>query len=218
MASGDIYEVTDVQTWGGQQFLNVYFYEQRTAFAPIGITTAQALADEWSDTVLPAILPTQGSDLLHVQTVVRNLFDDTDAGISITGLAGTDAAAEGGSMPAFNAWGLTLNTDNAGIRPGSKRIGGLIEEAQQGGVPTASAITALNAAADAIGAPIEGGLIISDDVMFPVVVKRVREGTEGNYTYRLPETSGEAVVGTIIEVLVRLLVTSQVTRKIGVGV
>lgn len=217
MAVNDIYEVTDVQTLNSQQVLNVYFYEQRAAFVPLAGSTAQALADEWVESVLPAILACQTTDLVHVEVRVRNLFDASDAGIAVAGATGViiDAA---GTLPPFNAFGFQLNTDNAGIRPGSKRLAGVAEFAQNDGVPDAAILVTLNTAADTMAEPITGGLIIEDDIMFPVVVQRVRTGVPGAYEYRLPETSGEATVGLIIETLVKMLITSQISRKVGVGI
>lgn len=216
MASGDIYEVTHVQVMQEQEVLNVYFYEQRAAFVPLDGNIAQSLANEWLETIVPEILACQSSDILSVEVRVRNLFDATDQGVAVDGSYGSGGTTMD-SLPVFNAWGLQFNTDNAAVRPGAKRIGGIPESQQVDGVPIAGMVTSLNALGDVLAAPITGGLIITDDIMFPVVVKRVRTGSPGAYTYRLPETSGEAVVGTIIETLVKLYVTSQISRKIGFG-
>lgn len=216
MAAGDIYEVVDVQALYEQQVLNVYFYEQRGAFVPLSGTVAQNLAEEWNESILPTILPFQHPALTHVETRVRNLFDATDAGVSVSGIPGTASSATD-ALPGFVATGFSLKTDNASIRPGAKRIAVQPESYVTDGVLTGGALTQAAAIADVLAAPITGGLIITDDIMFPVVVKRVRSGSPGTYEYRLPETSGEAVVGTIIEALFDAVVTSQISRKIGVG-
>lgn len=217
MAVGDVYEVTDVQEMQGQQCLNVYFYRQAAAFVPLEGTIAQALADEWNEAVLPAIVNTQANEVLHVETRVRNLFNPLDAGAAISGVNGAfESLSE--AMTSFDAYGMTLMHDNPTIRPGGKRLAGVPESGQVNGVPTPTAIGFLETAADALAAPITGGLIIADNIMFPVVVKRIREGVDPDFTYRLPETVGELVYGTLLEVLVKLLVTSQVSRKFGIGV
>lgn len=216
MAVGDIYEVTDVQTFLGQQTLNVYFYRQDAPFVPLSGNTATALAEEWEASVLPAIAACQTNALTHVEVRARNLFDPTDAGSALSGVAGSLSSPD--VLPAHDAYGLTLKHDNPSIRPGGKRISGVGEDRQTLGVPISAQVTLLNAAADAIAAPITGGLIITDDIMFPVVVKRINEGTTEAPEYRLPATSGEATVGLIIEALVNLLVTTQTSRKVGVGV
>lgn len=217
MASGDIYEIVDVQMLQGSECENVYFYEQRGAFVPVSGNTAFALGEEFNETILPVICGIQDSDLVHVETRVRNLFDATDAANVASGNTGLLTGSVD-AMPSFVAAGYQLPTDNAQVRDGAKRYAGMNENMQENGVWNVLYYDELQAVADAIAAPITGGLIITDDIMFPVVVQRVRTGTPGNYEYRLPETSGEAVVGTIIEALWSAVVTSQISRKLGTGV
>lgn len=217
MAVGDVYEVIDVQTLQDQEILNVYFYRQEGAFVPLSGTIAQALADEFVETVLPDLANPQTVELLHTEVRVRNLFDPIDQGTAVAGVNGGRADSPD-FLPSFNAWGFTLNHDNASVRPGGKRIAGVAEATQDDGIPNGTGVSSLNVAAAAMAAPITGGLIITDDIMFPVVVQRVREGAPGSYTYRLPENSGELVFGQVIEALVKLFVTSQISRKVGVGV
>jgi len=217
MAVGDIYEIIDVQELQGQEIQNVYFYRQIAAFVPLSGSMAQAIADEFAATVVPQVCDVQSVDLLHVEVRVRNLFDATDAATAVSGNAG--AQTDGGDfLPSFAAWGFQETTDNASVRDGAKRIAGVPEFLQEDGVPVSSAVTALNTLADNLALPITGGLIIDDDILYPVVVKRVRSGAPGSYTYRLPENSGEAVWGVVLELLVKLFVTSQISRKFGVGI
>lgn len=213
----DVYEVVDVGELYGQEQLNVYFYEQRAALVPIGGNTAQFLASAWADQILPVVRSCQGDDFLHTEVRVRNLFNASDAGSVVTAVRGNGGNGTSETMPGFNAAGLQLKTDNPAVRPGAKRIGGLSENAAADGVFSGPVLTALNNLADALPVPITGGVIIADDVFFPVVVKRVRSGEAGGYTYRLPESQGATVLGTIVEVLINLVVTSQVSRKIGKG-
>lgn len=217
MAVGDVYEVIDVQSLYEQQVLNVYFYQQQAAFIPLAGSVAQALAEEFEATVVSQIINVQSEDLAHVEVQVRNLFDPTDTGIAVSGQIGLQSSV-GGTLPGFNAFGLQLNTDNAAVRPGAKRIAGLPESETGDGIPSVAMVAALDDLADVLAAPITGGLIVMDDIMFPVVVQRVRSGTAGNYTYRLPENSGELVLGVVLEILVKLLITSQISRKVGVGI
>jgi hypothetical protein len=212
MAAGDVYEVVDKYTVIGKQAQNVYFYEQREAFVPSVPTTAQALAEEWIETVLPAVAWCQSPDAVHTEVVVRNLFDDVDAFTAVSGAVGTGGGIAD-TATSFTAYGLTLKTDNAAVRAGAKRIGGVDETFMTDGVASGLIIGRLDLLATALSQPITGGLIISDDIMFPVVVQRIRTGTPGEYVYRLPESTGETVLGTIIDVLVSLIVTSQVSRK-----
>lgn len=217
MATGDVYEVTHRGTMSNQAVNNVYFYQQRAAFVPSSGTIAQALADAWGEILIPEVLAIASSDYRSDSVDVRNLFDPTDQGQYVDGSLGSGGTTMD-SLPVHDAWGLQLKHDYAGMRPGGKRYAGVPESSQVDGIPTSGMITALNSFGEALAAPIQGGLIITDNIMFPVVVKRVRTGSPGAYTYRLPENSGELIVGTIIEVLVRLLVTTQNSRKIGVGI
>lgn len=218
MAVNDVYEVVDVQSLHGQEILNVYFYQQRAAFVPSAGNIATALAEGFSEQVVPFVAACQSGDLLHIETRVRNLFNPVDAGSFITGVAGTGSSGAAQTMPSFTAWGFTLKHDNPSVRPGSKRVAGVDESNQDDGIPSLIIMPALDALAEALAAPIEGGIFLTDDIMFPVVVKRVRTGAPGAYEYVLPDNAGDLTVGKVLEALVKLFVTSQVSRKYGVGV
>lgn len=216
MASGDIYEIVDIQMLQGSECENVYFYEQRAAILPLFGNVASVLGAEWNEQILPTICTIQDADLIHVETRVRNLFDAADAANVASGINGSLTGSVD-ALPSFVAAGYTLSTDNAAVRDGAKRYAGPNENMQENGVWNALYLDALQDVADVNEAPVTGGLIIEDPVWFPVVVKRIRTGTPGAYEYRLPETSGEAIVGTIIEALFDAVVTSQISRKLGTG-
>jgi len=215
MATGDVYEVIDVQTQEGQQVLNVYFYYQALPLVPLSGTIAQALAEDWADQFIPLLVDFQVDTLVHEEVRCRNLFDADDVGITITGDAGSNETSE--ALPTFLAVGMKLNHDKPSVRPGGKRLPGLYEVIQDEGVIVAGAVEKLDDLAEALAEPLPAGILIPVDTMYPCVVKRVREGDPGEYEYRLPEAQGELVFGMIIEVLWDLLITSQVSRKIGVG-
>lgn len=217
MPVGDVYEVVDVQRYLGQTVMNVYHYQQTAAFVPLAGTIAQALADAFATTIVPVIAGIQHPSLVHVEVNVKNVFDGTDAGTAVTGNSGSQTGL-GDAMPAFTNYAMQFKTDNAGIRPGSKRIAGVAEGATAAGIVEGVRLADAQVVADALAAPIQGGLIITNDIMKPVIVKRVREGVYGSYTYRMPATSAELVVGKITEALVNVLITSQTSRKVGVGI
>jgi hypothetical protein len=215
MATGDVYEVIDVQTQEGQQILNVYFYYQALPLVPLSGTIAQALAEDWADLFIPLLVDFQVDTLVHEEVRCRNLFDEDDVGITITGDAGSNETSE--ALPTFLAVGMKFNHDKPSVRPGGKRLPGLYEVIQDEGVIVAGAVGKLDDLAEALAEPLPAGILIPVDTMYPCVVKRVREGDPGEYEYRLPEATGELIFGTVIEVLWDLLITSQVSRKIGVG-
>ena len=209
MANLDIWEVIDVQDFDGQEVLNVYFYRSDN-LGDVG-GTAEDLANSWVDNVLPEIADMQNAALTHVSVNVRNLYNDADTfelPISVPG----EVTVAGDHLPVFTAVPFRLVHANGAIKPGSKRLAGISEDAQADGVVNVGAyITLLNETADALLASLPHLSVI--DVWYPVIVKRILDG--GNY--RLPENVGEAVFGVLTDVLWDALLTSQVSRKIGVG-
>lgn len=208
MAFGDTYELIDVQTLAGQEILNVYFYRQNNlAVSPV----AQDLIDSYIGQVLPDIVATQTDNLLHTEIRVRNLFDASDSASDSISVPG--GRPVGDYVSTFNAIGFALDQDNGAIKNGAKRYAGYHESDSEDGVITDPAMTALLVT---LGAAITGTLdygIIA--TWLPIIVKRLLVSPG---VYRLPENSGEQVYGSIIDAVFNPLVTSQVSRKIGVGV
>lgn len=221
MAAGDIYEVSDDQTLFSQQIGNVYFYRQALEFVTTDPTKAQTLAQNWVAQMLDKVRAIQTPDVLHTRIRVRNLYNESDAyelSISLAGNAGV--ASTGQTTSPFDAYAFAMDGSNAAVRDGQKRIAGVDEGWVLDGAlnPATYDGTAFVNAANAMAAPVTVGLIIPDNVFLPVVVKRIREGAPGAYTYRLPESSGEGVWSQIVVGLYKLIITSQVSRKIGVGI
>jgi len=91
-------------------------------------------------------------------------------------------------------------------------LAGMLEADQSAGLLSIGGL-AIFAVRAALYAAYIGDLLGGAKKFAPVVVKRVRSGTPGNYTYRLPETQLEAVYGYITATVVSAIVTSQDTRK-----
>lgn len=206
MAFQDVYELVDVQDMAGQEVLNVYFYENNNALN--GGATAADLANAFVEQVLPSIIAIQSDNVTHTEIRVRNLFAPADnhvLAVSEEGVNGTD------TMPTFNAIGYRLVQNNGAIRNGAKRIAGVPEEVSTDGVLTGTTyLEALDTLGEAMASTLS---ILLADVFMPVVVGRVLDGGQ----YRLPESAEEAVLGAIVEAVFNVLVTSQTSRKIGVG-
>jgi len=219
MAQGDIYELTDVQRLYGQTVYNVYYYRQDLVFL-LGLpTTAQVVLEAWQAQKLLHIQNIQSTDLVHTEIRVRNLFDATDAfskSVSVTGLS----ADTGGTMSAFNAWAFVMEGDNASVRDGAKRIAGVVEAHQADGVFNADAaiVGLFNQTATRLEGALEIGTLITSPVFLPVVVARNRTGVPGSYQYNLPQTQVTANWSNIVNVLWKALITSQTSRKVGVGI
>lgn len=217
MAVNDVYEIIVTGTLLGQDVVNTYFYEQQNAVIVIGITIAQALLNEFGGQVWPLITATQGSDYRGKTIRVNNLFDLSDS--AENAVADVGSWAGGGNIDsAFTAVAYVLSVVGRSVRQGHKRIGGITEDVSTDGVITSSTyITAANALAAGLAAPITNGAIIPINTWYPCVVKRVRSGTKPDYKYRLPETLAEKVLQLIVDVTPNLILSSQVSRKIGRG-
>lgn len=203
---GDVYQLIDIQDMEGQEVQNVYFYRLDT---PVIGNAAQFTVEAFIDTVLPDILPVQAANITHTSITAKNLFDPTEEYtelISSPGTAGTD------SMSTFNAIGFRLIGSNAAVRDGAKRYAGILDGAQEDGVINDSG-TLANLLI--LGTTLAAGLAIGLDIdaLIPVIVQRILVG--GNY--ELPTTQGDAVLSPIIDALFNVNVTSQTSRKIGVG-
>lgn len=204
---GDVYQLVDEQVCQEQRILNVYFYRLDT---PVVGNAAQMLTASFIDEVLPDICAVQVSGLVHNSVKAVNLFDESEAHEEIISEAGTYTSAD--TMPNFNAIGIRLVGDNAAVRSGAKRYGGVSEDAATNGVLDQTAmLTALAALAVQLAAGLPIGLDV--DALIPVIVQRILVGTE----YTLPTTQAAAVLSEITDALFNVDVTSQTSRKKGRG-
>lgn len=219
MGVGDIYQVVDVQELDEQRVLNVYYYEQRQTIVPLmGQTIAATLAYEFNEQKVDTIAAAQNEALTHIEVQAVNLFDPEDFGIAVSGVSG--AGTENDSMPPFVTFSTKFTLPTRAIRPGGKRIAGVGEGVQVGGVVTNPDTIPLLEDMDAdLESVITGGLIIQDPIWWPCVVQRIREeGEEGDIVYRLPTSPGEAIFAEVLESLTSLVLGSMLTRKRGKGV
>lgn len=207
MAFGDIYELIDVQTLAGQTVLNVYFYRQNN----LAVTAdAQDLIDSYVGQVLPEVAGVQTDNVLHTEIRCRNLFNPVDNAVEAISVAGADTSNEG--MTNFDAVGYALSQNNGSVKNGAKRYAGLPEGAQNDGVIDEPVyIALLTTLAAALTGTLDVGIV---GTWLPIIVKRI---AEGGGDYRLPANAGEAVFGEIISAVFNPVVTSQVSRKLGVG-
>ena len=221
MAVGDLYEVTLKGRLFEQETDNIFHYHQALDFVTTNPTKAQSLAEAWIAQKLDSIVQLVTNDVTFLAVDVKNLFDIADsytALISVPGESGGAGAQD--TMSAFNAISFTLQPETAAAGKGAKRFPGVNETNQTDGIVTNTTVltTLAPACADAMSSPVEIGLIIPDPVFVPVLIHRVRSGTPGNYTYRLPATTGEAVFSRIAVALFNIVVKHQISRTLGVGV
>ncbi len=209
MPNGDIYQVTDVAYNNDQQFLNVYFYRRDSVVADVG-DDASTLADSFEAAILDAVKACQNASVLHTEIRVQNLFDSTDAHTKLISTLGELTSVD--EAPIFLAVDVGLEHDNAAIRQGRKAIGGLDENQMSNGVvASAGFIASLASLMAALIDPLLYGVV---DTFFPVIVGRILEGG----VYRLPETALEATYGGVESATYNPLISTQNSRKQGVGV
>lgn len=213
----DVYELTAEQRYKGQRVYNVYFYEIGANFVTTTPTVAEVLVTNWIAQILPLLKECQSSDIVYTSIRARNLFNDADGFDAAVTLSGNAAAAD--DLPTFNAMSFTLNTDTTAVRAGKKRLAGVTEAYQTEGIlDTAAALAALAISAEQMEKPVTVGTVIQDPVFFPCLVKRIREGSSGAYTYRLPAAREESITSRVLSALFDVMVTSQISRKMGVGI
>ena len=215
MAINDIYELTVNQRFLDQKCANVFFYKEVNLVIPVGVTTSQVIADQFLTQVVPSIRLIQTNDVTIDGIAVRNLFTPNDSFELLTSLVG-----QGGTnaLPAFNALSAKLSTVEATVKSGAKRFCGVSAAFVQDGVVTdASYMQRMMDLGDKLEEPLNAGLFIQGPAFYPVVVKRVREGFPDAYTYRLPSNVSESVTSQLARALLSFVVTSQLSRKIGVG-
>jgi len=213
---GNIYELVDVQAFQGQEVLNVYFYRVQEIAVSTLATAAQVLGENWIDQILPDIAYVQVADLVHTGLRVRNLFVPGDAWETSVSVPGVNESAD--YLPIFDAFKFTLDGETHDVRKGRKSIAGISESVQTNGVVTdTGTLTDLGNTSDALARAVQVGLILPSDVFFPCLVKRVRSGVAGAYTYELPTDVFTSVSTQVISALFDVLISSQVSRKIGVG-
>lgn len=146
MAVNDLYQLTSVQTYLGQQVLNVFVYKC------VGIGTSTDLPGSLRDVFRTFIRDfcnaIQSDQLEYVGQVIVNLDDDAEFGVFSDSTLGADG---GDGLPPYACYSFRLNRTTRAVRNGQKRIGGVPETRQANGVPTAAALTQLNLIAGSLG-------------------------------------------------------------------
>jgi hypothetical protein len=184
----------------------VFFYEHTA-----GAGKAIDLAQDFEAAIVNGINAIQCGVVKNRTLDILNMGDPTDfVYYPITG----QGDIVGQALPPQSAVSYTLKLNTRAVRKGGHRISGIPEAVQDSGVisdPTY--ITAIEALRDLF----VGELVNVSDTWLPVVLKRVKEPVVGTvplqYTYRLPSTDAELVVGEIVTGLVNTDVGNQVSRK-----
>lgn len=206
MTVNDIYQLNHKQTYNGEDIENVYFYRRED----VG-SDHNDLIDAFIADVMPSIMALQAPQIITASIKAQSLGNLGDFGEQIVNLPGTYDPSE--ILPIFNAIGYTMRSANRGVRPGSKRITGIPETAQAGGIITLSVyLTRMEAARLAIDA-----VIGTTPAFFtPVIVKRIKTEIPGTtpvkYRYTLPGPGDDITVATFLGVFTSPVITHQVSR------
>lgn len=201
---GFLYQATLRQTLDNEELLNVFFYGNDAEDG-----TAEDLALTLDVAALAVLSNIQVAALEYNTFEVINLFDDDDFFIHpVT----SNGLVTGDPYPSTVALNFTLRPSSRAVRPGSKRFGGIGESAGAGNVVTGSGyLSAIENVRIFLGETLNGTGGLDADYA-PVVVKRVKEGVDPNFTYRLPANGSEANVYPVTAVLFNNRFSHQVSR------
>lgn len=206
LPSGGLVRITVNQTQQLQQVRNVFWYRAEDAVggdAAVGIgeTFWNHVQAQWR-----AFVPTLAS-LTFESVDVRFMDGDEDYGTYLVPEAqrnGTRSPAGSQLLPVFCAANITLNPANRQVRPGSKRIGGLLEVDNNANNVESSALTLLQNLAARFTQQIVSGVFL--DTLTPVVVGLPTETRPGR------------LLVPIVSAQVSRTLTTQNSRKLGRGI
>jgi len=206
MALDNIYVLKDVQTYNNEEILNTYTFEGEEGGSAVDLVNA------FIEDMLPEIRPAQASQLTHTLIAAYSLGNLADLGEEVVSLAGLKTGQS--ILPIFNAYSFTLRPTSRAVRPGSKRIAGVYEDAVINGIIVDPVpLGELEAIRVALDTPIS-----TDDALFytPVIVKRVKYEVPGSdpvrFAYRYPETDEELVFATLSGVKSSPRISHQTSR------
>ncbi len=202
-----IYMLRFIQLWKTvHKQENVFFFEHTA-----GSGNAFDLATSFTTVYVPAINALQGNQLQNVSLDVANMGDPADFATPV--ITGNGAFNED-CLPPYAAVGYTLKVNTRAVRKGSKRFSGVPESVQDDGKISSSTY---RTAQEALRVILQQELVSSDDTWLPVILKRVKTAVSGTtpvqYTYRLPATDSELVVGEVVVALTSDTLSHQVSRK-----
>lgn len=202
----NVYRIVDDYTVLGQECSNVYFYQIGSGL----FTAIEELLPLYIEQVLPDLLALQQPEVVHTRVSIQNIFNLVEYAEELMNEEGTNTI-DGEPLPPFVAASFTLLRETPATRSGKKRYYIASEDSTDSGFWTGDIIALGNTLATQLQAPLTIGLI---QTLFPVIVKRIEEAPD---EYRLPETMAEATVNGVEDAFFSLLVTTQNSRKIGVG-
>jgi hypothetical protein len=202
VAGEALYRVTDVQTFGGQQVRNVYWY----ADTPVIVEPTLAdIAAAFVTQIVSLIDNLQVNQIVHNSVFVEKFLISGPTTFGTFASTGAGAVATE-TLPAFNAVGVRFAVTSRETRPGSKRISGVPEADSSGSLLTAGALAAWNTATAGMADTLFTA--VGDNVV-PVIVRNTV--TVDGVTTQLPFDEWHYQVFTLREVLSSI--RSQTSRR-----
>lgn len=195
----------------GQEWMNVFFYTsvesdpETTDALDVCAALATALSTTWAALVT-------NETKFHTITV-RDLYELANVASMVWPIAQGGSVSE--SLMSFLTLSFQFPSTNSLVKSGGKRLAGANELVYADGVlsPSGGFLTAItNFMLAMVATPTVLDSSSFANELVPVVVKRIREGVAGAYTYRLPENLGETT-GFQIETIEFNGVSTQNTRK-----
>lgn len=209
-ALNTIYQLKFKQGWGGtggKPQENVFFFKHTA-----GVGVAADLATDFADAFVPAINAIQCGSNVNIGLDVINMGDLGDFASPVITGSGAYAVQP---LPPYAAVGYTLKVNTRAVRKGSKRFSGVPETTTEGGIITDADY---RAKVNTLRILLMQELVSADNTWLPIVLKRVKEPVAGTtptkYTYRLPQTDAETVVGEIVVALTTDILSHQVSREV----
>lgn len=213
LGSDDIIRLTLRQQYDSQECLNVFFYSWENG---TGATPTQ-LCESWWENFKAVWRPVVPPAVTFDAILLEDLDGDRDYveyAIPTADRSGTAAPGTNALMPSFVAYGLKILPEGRLVRPGSKRIVGVNENASNDyGVVTPTLVEQLQDIADLIPTTVEVGLGGILGFMHPVLVGFPHD--ESPVQHRPART--ERVAVPIASCVVNPVLTTQNTRKRGRG-
>lgn len=219
----DVYEVVLSSVYLGRECVNVFHYVWDIDYAAIPASEklpsreiALGFKRVFFDTT-PGFPQISTTDVVFTGIKARNLFDEGDRyelAISFPGTSGGGTSPGAGeSLPKFVAQSFSLETETA--LKGKKRFPGFGETQQVDGVaiPSVATDVAWTTVQNKLAQRLPLSPLWLSNLAAPVIVKRVRSGVPGAYSYRLPAQQAEAVYSKVVRAIFDIVLTSQVSRK-----
>jgi hypothetical protein len=165
--TGDLLQITDNQTYLGEDLMNVYYYRWFSAPSVDNAVYADLL-DDFSEVVIPRITPLQVDGLMHTVLEIKNLSNGVDFAVLPIAVPGQVPASDAEQLPSYISLGFRLLRDSLVTRNGSKRIAGIVDTWITGNDYTGPG-TPITDAENAMGENLHTGII---ETAAPIIVKR----------------------------------------------